>query len=36
MTRIPNIIHFVYGLAPNFGWDEYERMDRQRNIKRMF
>jgi len=31
-NKIPNIIHFVYGLAPNFGWDEYERMDRQRNI----
>ena len=32
MSKIPNIIHFVYGLAPNFGWDAYERMDRQRNI----
>jgi hypothetical protein len=32
MNKIPNIIHFVYGLSPTFGWGEYERMDRQRNI----
>ena len=24
MTKIPNNIHIIYGLAKNFGWDEYE------------
>ena len=24
MTKIPNNIHIIYGLAENFGWDEYE------------
>ena len=32
MGKIPNNFHIIYGLAENFGWDEYERMDRQRNI----
>ena len=24
MSKIPNNIHVIYGLAENFGWDEYE------------
>ena len=24
MSRIPNNIHIIYGLAENFGWNEYE------------
>ena len=24
MSKIPNNIHIIYGLAKNFGWDEYE------------
>ena len=24
MSKIPNNIHIIYGLAENFGWDEYE------------
>ena len=24
MGKIPNNIHIIYGLAENFGWDEYE------------
>ena len=27
MDRIPNDIHMVYGLSPNFGWDAYDRYD---------
>ena len=27
MSRIPNNIHIVYGLAPDFGWTEYDRYD---------
>ena len=24
MGKIPNNFHIIYGLAENFGWDEYE------------
>ena len=34
--KIPNNIHIIYGLAENFGWDEYEHFVREvgKNMKR--
>ena len=36
MSKIPNNIHIIYGLAKNFGWDEYTHYVREvgREMKR--